>query len=122
VRTPWKGDGEWHVDFADGGGFGALALLIAFVVVATIAVSAVVTSARAGDARAAARRAAWLAVIGAASLAVFWTGVPPVLAGGAAGLAAHTRRRSAQPPTAAWVALVLAPLTIACALYLAVTG
>jgi hypothetical protein len=121
VEAPWKFAGDsWGVDFAGGGGFGALAVLVVLIVVATIVVSAVVAAARAADA--AARRALWLAVIGAVSLAVFWTGLPPVLAAGAAGLAASARRRLGRTPTAAAITFVLAGLTIAAALYLAITG
>jgi hypothetical protein len=123
VDTPWQaGSDSWDVDFAGGGGFGALAVLVAFVAVATIVVSAVVRAARAAGPTSAARRAAWLAVVGAVALAVFWTGLPPVLAAGAAGLAVSSRRRPASAPAAATAALVLAVLTIAAALFLAVTG
>lgn len=123
VQTPWKsGNDDWGVDFADGGGFGALALLVGLVLVATVVVSAVVASARAADATTAARRAAWLAAVGALSILVFWTGLPPVLAAGAAGLALHSRHRLDRTPAAASVALVLAVLTIAAAVFLAVTG
>jgi hypothetical protein len=123
VETPWKSDSDgWGVDFAGAGGFGALALLVGLVVIAAAVVSAVVGPARAAEATTAARRAAWLAVVGVLSLAVFWSGLPPVLAAGAAGLAVHSRRGLDRTPVAAAVALVLAVLTIAAAVFLALAG
>lgn len=122
AHTPWRASGSgWSVDFADGGGLGALAVLVAFVVVAAAVVSVVVAAARAAGAAAAGRRAVWLAVVGAVSLAVFWTGLPAVLAGGAAGLAVSSRRRGGTPAPAV-IAGTLAVLTLAGAVSLALVG
>ena len=123
VGTPWDTtSGGWDVDVAGGGGWAGLALLLGFVLVELVVVSAIVNAARAAEPGAAVRRAVWLAVAGAASLLVFWTGLPSVLAAGAAGLAVHARTRSARISPVATVALVLAVLTLAAALYLAFTG
>ena len=123
VGTPWKTTSSgWAIDFAGGGGWASLALLLGFVLVELVVVSAIVTAARAAEPGAAARRAVWLAVAGVASLLVFWTGLPSVLAAGAAGLAMYARNRSASTSPVATVGLVLAVLTLAGALYLAFTG
>jgi hypothetical protein len=122
VDTPWRaGSSDWGFDFADGGGLGALAVLVALVLVAAVVVSLVTAAARAAGAAAAGRRALWLAVIGVLSLGVFWTGCPAVLAGGAVGLATFARRSGVRP-AAARIAVVLAVLTVAAAVYLAVTA
>ncbi|WP_138759477.1 hypothetical protein [Modestobacter altitudinis] len=122
VDTPWRpGSPDWGFDFADGGGLGALAVLLAFVLVAAVVVSLVTAAARAAGPAAAGRRALWLAAIGVLSLGVFWTGVPAVVAGGAAGLATSARRSGGRS-MAAGIAVVLAVLTVAGAVYLAVAG
>ena len=69
-----------------------------------------------------ARRALVLAVLGAVTLAVFWTGAPAVLAGGATGLALDARRRSGRLPGSAAATVALAVLTVPAAVSLAVTG
>ena len=123
VQTPWKsGPGEWGVDVRGNGGWGGLALLVAVVAVAAVLVGLVTARARAVAPERTARRALLLAGLGVVSIVVFWTGLPPVLAGGAAGLAVAARRRLGQLPGSAATALVLAVLTVAGALYLAVTG
>jgi hypothetical protein len=122
VQTPWKSDSAWGVDFAGGGGWTTLLVLVAFVVVALLLVGFATDRARAVPPERTARRALILAVLGALTIAVFWTGVPSVLAGGAAGLALDARRRHDRFPGPAAVALVLAALTVASAVYLAFTG
>ncbi len=57
------------------------------------------------------RGALILAVVGALSLVVFWTGLPPIFAGGAALLALAARERGAETGMAS-AALVLAALTV----------
>ncbi len=123
VETPWRsGTGTWGVDFHGNGGWGGLALLVAFVAVALVLVGLATARARAVPPEHTARRALVLAVLGAATVLVFWTGVPAVLAGGAAGLAFDVRRRLGRSPATAAVALVVAVLTAAAAIGLAFTG
>ena len=123
VDTPWKsGPGEWGVDFSGGGGWGSLAALVAFVAVGAVLVGLATARGRAVAPGRAARRALVLAVLGVAAVLVFWTGLPAVLAGGAAGLAVDARRRSGRLPAPAAVALVLGVLVVVSAVWLAVTG
>ena len=123
VETPWKsGAGEWGVDTSGRGGWGGLTLLVAIVAVGTVLVGLATGRARALDSGRTARRALVLAVLGVVSIAVFWTGLPSVLAGGAAGLVLDSRRRLGRLPVAGAVALGLAVLTVAGAVYLAFAG
>lgn len=124
VDTPWRssGTGTWGVDFAGNGGWATLAVLVAFIAVALVLVGLATARARAVPAQRATRRALALAGLGALTIAVFWTGVPAVLAGGATGLALDARRRLGRLPAPAATALVLAALTVATAGWLAVTG
>ncbi len=123
VDTPWKsGPGTWGVDFSGGGGWGALALLVAMVGVATVLVGLAAARARAVAPERTARRAVVLAVLGVATVLVFWTGLPAVLAGGATGLALDARHRLGRLPAPAATALVLAVLAVVAAVWLAVTG
>ncbi len=123
VDTPWgSGPGEWGVDFTGNGGWTSLAVLVAFVAVALVLVGLATARARAVPPEHTARRALVLAVLGAATVLVFWTGVPAVLAGGAAGLALDARRRLGRLPATAVVALVVAVLTVASAVWLAFAG
>jgi len=122
VETPWKSAGEWGVDFAGKGGWGALALLVAFVGVALLVVGFATARARALAPGRTAVRALVLAVLGAVTVLVFWTGLPAVLAGGATGLAVDARRRLGRFPAAAAAALVVAALTVAAAGWLALAG
>ncbi|MCZ2860148.1 hypothetical protein [Blastococcus sp. VKM Ac-2987] len=123
AETPWKsGSGDWGIDFAGNGGWAALASIAAFVAVAVVLVGLATDRARAVPPERTARRALVLAVLGVVTLAVFWTGVPPVLAGGAAGLALDSRRRAGRLPTAAAAGGALAVLVVATALWLAFTG
>ena len=123
VDTPWKsGAGGWGVDTSGGGGWSGLALLVAIVAVAAVLVGLATSRARGVAPERAARRALVLGVLAVVTIAVFWTGLPPVLAGGAAGVAVDSRRRLGRLPAAAAVALVLAVLVVAGAAYLAFTG
>lgn len=124
VTTPWKASGpaEWGVDVRGGGGWTALAVLLLAVALVTALVGLATARARAVPPERTARRALLLAVLGVASIVVFWTGAPPVLAGGATGLALDARRRAGRLPGTAAAALVLAVLTAAAAVHLAVTG
>ena len=124
VETPWKasGPGEWGVDFGGNGGWAALAVLVALVAVALVLVGLATARARAVPAERTARRALVLAVLGVASIAVFWTGAPTVLAGGAAGLALDARRRAGRLSGTAAAAVALAVLPVVAAVSLAVSG
>ncbi len=124
VQTPWRasGPGGWGVDFGGNGGWAALAVLVTLVAVALVLVGLATARARAVPAERTARRALVLALLGVAAIAVFWTGAPTVLAGGAAGLALDARRRSGRVPSSAAAALVLSALTVVAAVWLAVTG
>lgn len=122
VGTPWKSSGEWGVDFSGGGGWGGLATLVGFVAVATVLVGLATARGRAAGPERAARSALVLAVLGAVTVLVFWTGLPAVLAGGATGLAVDSRRRLGRLTPPATAAVVLAVLTVAAAVWLAFTG
>ena len=123
VDTPWRsGPGEWGADFSGGGGWAGLATVVAFVVVATVLVGLATARGRAVPPDRTARRALVLAVLGAVAVLVFWTGLPAVLAGGATGLALDARRRLGRLPAPGAVALALAVLAVASAVWLAVTG
>jgi len=67
------------------------------------------------------RGALILAIVGVISLVVFWTGLPPVLAGGAALLALIARERGTETGMATG-ALVLAGLTVIAAAVVAFVG
>jgi hypothetical protein len=123
VETPWRsGSDSWGLDFHGNGGWGGLALLVVFVAVVLVLVGLATARARAVPPEQTARRALVLAVLGAATVLVFWTGAPAVLAGGAAGLAVDAGRRAARLPVTAAVSLTLAVLTVASAVWLALAG
>jgi len=123
VDTPWKsGPGDWGIDFAGEGGWGALAVLIAMIGVGAFLTGLATARARAVGPERAARRSLVLAALGFLTLVAFWTGLPAVLAGGATGLALDTRRRSGRTAATAAVAIGLSVLTAASAVYLAFTG
>ena len=123
VETPWRsGTGDWGVDTSGGGGWGGLAVLVAVVAVGTLLVGLATSRARGVAPELTARRALLLAALGVVTIAVFWTGLPSVLAGGAAGLVIDSRRRLGRLPAAGAVALGLAVLVVVAAVYLAFTG
>ena len=123
VGTPWKsGPGDWGVDFAGNGGWAALGLLVAMIGVGAVLTGLATARARAAAPDRAARRSLVLAALSFLTLVGFWTGLPAVLAGGATGLALDARRRSGRLPAPAAVAIGLAVLTVAAAVYLAFTG
>jgi hypothetical protein len=124
VETPWEnsGTGAWGVEFGSNGGWTALAVLVAFLVVGAFVVGLATARARAVPPERTARRALVLAGLGVLTIAVFWTGLPAILAGGSAGLALDARRRLGRLPAPAAVALTVAALTVVGAVYLAVTG
>jgi hypothetical protein len=121
VQTPVRpGADSWGVDFSGGGGFAGLAVLVAFVAVATVVVSAVARAGR--TAPHPGRRALALSVAGAASVAVFWTGLPSILAAAAAGLVLAPRDGGRLPTAVGGAVLALAALTVSFAGYLALAG
>jgi hypothetical protein len=61
------------------------------------------------------------AIVGAVSIVVFWLGLPPVIAGGAAFLALAARERNTETGMAT-AALVLAGLTVAAVTVVAFVG
>ncbi len=63
-----------------------------------------------------------IAVLGGATVVVFWTGLPAVLAGGATGLALDSRHRLGRLSSPAAAARALAVVTVAGAVWPAVTG
>jgi hypothetical protein len=67
------------------------------------------------------RGALILAIIGAVSIVLFWTGVPPVLAGGATVLALGARELGTDRGMAT-AALALAALTVVAAVVIAFVG
>ncbi|TFV72213.1 hypothetical protein E4P39_17110 [Blastococcus sp. CT_GayMR19] len=122
VQNPWKGDPVWGVDFFGNGGWAALGVTTAFVAGTLVLVGVATDRARAVPPERTSVRALVLAGLGGAAIAVFYLGIPSVLAGGAAGLALDARRRLGRFPGPAAVALPLAVLTVASAVYLAFTG
>jgi hypothetical protein len=123
LETPWKsGSDGWGVDFSQNGGWAALGVTVVIIAVALILVSLATHRARAVAPKRTAMRALALAALGMVAIAVFYLGIPSVLAFGAAGLALDARRRLDRFPAPAAIALVLAVLTVAVAVYLALTG
>lgn len=121
VRTPLNGD-TWDVS-ADRHGLGVLPLLVAFAALGSAVVFGVVV--RRAAARPAERtgpRALLLAVLGAATIVVFWTGLPVVLAAGAAVLARSSHARTGRWSPPAVTAAVLAGVTLLMAGWLAFVG
>jgi hypothetical protein len=123
AETPWKSDsGGWGVDFSGNGGWAALGVTVAFIAAALVLVGLATDRARAVAPDRIGIRALILAGLGVVSIAVFYLGIPPVLAAGATGLALDARRRSGRFPASAAIALVLAVLTVGTAVYLAFAG
>lgn len=124
VDTPFKASGarRWALT-TEGEGIGELLLLVAFAALGAAVVFGVVVARglrRAPEGTA--RVALAVAVVGLLSLAVFWTGLPAILAAGAAVLALDARNRLGRAPAAVGVALGLAVLTVVGAIWLALSG
>lgn len=124
LDTPYHlmGAKRWGLNFTNRTA-GELVILIGFAVVGTAAVFGVVV--RAGLRREPQRIAVYslvLALIGAASLLAFWSGLPAILAVGSAVMALSARRRLGRLPAPAALALVAAALTVVAAIGLAFTG
>jgi len=121
VRTPLNGD-TWDVSTSHHG-LGVLPLLVAFAALGSAVVFGVVV--RRAAARPAERtglRALLVAVLGAATIVVFWTGLPVILAAGAAVLARSSHTRTGRWSPRAVTAAVLAGVTLLMAGWLAFAG
>jgi hypothetical protein len=122
VHTPYKakGPGEWGLSTQD---LNQVPLLLGFAIVGAAVVFGVVV---ARGLRTAPQRTAWrsliVAGVGVVAIAVFWTGLPVILAAGATTLALDARHRLGRLPGTAIVALVLATLITVSAVWLAFTG
>lgn len=124
VDNPLKKQGNraWSIA-TEGHGPAELALLVAFALAGALVVFGVVVTR--GLRRDAARTARWslaAAVAGFLSLAVFWAGLPVILAAGSAVLGLSTRERTGRLPLPAAAALALSALTAVSAVWLALAG
>lgn len=122
LSTPYKakGPGEWGLSTHD---LNQVPLLIGFAAAgAAVAFGVVVARGLCTAPRRTAQRSLLLAAVGVLSMALFWTGLPVILAAGAATLALDARRRLGRLPGTATAALVLAALITVAAVWLAFTG
>ncbi|WP_329251702.1 hypothetical protein OG223_22975 [Streptomyces sp. NBC_01478] len=121
VSTPLNGD-TWDVSTSHHG-LGDLPLLVAFAVLGSAVVFGVaVRRAAARPAERTGLRALLVAVLGAATTVVFWTGLPVILAAGAAVLARSSHARTGRWSPPAVTAAVLAGVTLLMAGWLALAG
>jgi hypothetical protein len=124
LDTPWKAQGakEWALT-ADQHGAAGVLISLGFVALGLgVVFGVVVTRGLASAEQAERRRALALAIAGALSLAVFWTGLPVILAAGATVLALDARTRLGRTPATAVITLLLAALTTVAAAALALVG
>jgi hypothetical protein len=122
VHTPYKakGPGEWALSTQD---LNQVPLLVGFAIVGAAVMFGVVVARGLRTApQRTARRSLIVASVGVVSIAVFWTGLPVILAAGAATLALDARHRLGRLPGTAIAALVLAALITVSAISLAFTG
>ena len=122
VHTPYKakGPGEWGLSTHD---LNQVPLLLGFAIVGAAVVFGVVVARGLRTApQRTARRSLIVAGVGVVSIAVFWTGLPVILAAGAATLAMDARHRLGRLPGTAIAALILAGLITVSAVWLAFTG
>jgi hypothetical protein len=125
LDTPYKaeGSGEWGLTTTAAQDLDQLPLLVGFAIVgAAVVFGVVVARALRVPPQQTARRSLIVAGVGVVSIVVFWTGLPVVLAAGAATLALDTRRRLGRLPGSGTAALVLAALTTVTAIWLAFAG
>jgi hypothetical protein len=121
LDTPYKakGSGEWGLSTQD---LNQVPLLVGFAIVGVAVVFGVVVARGLRTApQRTARRSLIVAGVGVVSIAVFWTGLPVVLAA-AATLALDARRRLGRLSGTAIAALALAALITVSAVWLAFTG
>jgi hypothetical protein len=122
VHTPYKakGPGEWGLSTQD---LNQVPLLVGFAIIGAAVVFGVVVARGLRTApQKSARRSLIVASVGVVSIAVFWTGLPVILAASAATLALDARHRLGRLPGTAIAALVLAGLITVSAVSLAFTG
>jgi hypothetical protein len=124
VDTPWKADGSKKWAFTSGQhGLGGLLVSVAFVAAGLAVVFGVlVFRGRNTKPAVEARLALALACTGVLSLAVFWTGMPVILASGATVLALHSRAVTGRTPATAAATVALAAIAAVIALTLALVG
>jgi hypothetical protein len=122
LETPYKakGSGEWGLSTQD---LNQVPLLVGFAAVGAAVVFGVVVARGLRTApQQTARRSLIVAGVGVVSIVVFWTGLPVILAAGAATLALDARRRLGRLPGTAIAAMVMAALITVAAVWLAFTG
>ena len=108
-------------DNEDGGGsVGEYLVVIGIIAVATAIVFGLVVRTASGDG--AGTRALVLALVGLLSSAVFWAGLPSVLAAGAVACALVARDQLGQMPRRATAAVAIAVLTAGLAIVAAIAG
>ncbi len=125
VTTPFRayGPGEWGLTTTAAQDLDQLPLLVGFAIVGVAVVFGVVVARGLRVApQQTARRSLIVASVGILSMVALWTGLPVVLAAGAATLALDARRRLGRLPGTGTAALVLAALTTMTAVWLAFTG
>jgi hypothetical protein len=125
LDTPFRayGPGEWGLTTTASQDLDQLPLLVAFALVGAAVVFGVVVARGLRVApQQTARRSLIVAGVGVLSMVAFWTGLPVVLAAGAATLALDARRRLGRLPGTGTAALVLAALITVTAIWLAFTG
>jgi hypothetical protein len=125
LDTPYKakGSGEWGLITTATQDLDQLPGVVGFAIVgAAVVFGVVVARGLRVLPQQTARRSLIVAGVGVVSIVVFWTGLPVVLAAGAASLALDTRRRLGRLPGSGSAALVLAALTTMTAIWLAFAG
>jgi hypothetical protein len=127
LDTPYKakGSGEWGLTTMAAQDLDQLPGLVGFAIVgAAVVFGVVVTRGLRVAPEQTARRSLSLVVagVGVVSIVVFWTGLPVILAAGAAALALDARRRLGRLPGTGTAALVLAALITVTAVGLAFAG
>jgi hypothetical protein len=122
--TPYHvmGPKRWGLNFTDRH-IGEFLILIGFAVLGAAVIFGVVvrTSLRREPDRTA-RYSLIVAIIGAGSLLVFWSGLPAILAAGAVIMADDARTRLGRAPKSAVIAMGIAALTVIAAVWIAFTG
>ena len=124
LDTPYHvmGPERWGLNFTNRH-IGEFLLLIGFAAAGAAVIFGVIV--RSGLQRAPERTAVYsliVAILGAISLIVAWSGLPSILAAGAAVMAYDARTRLGRTPPSAAVAMVIAALTVAMAILIAFTG
>jgi hypothetical protein len=124
LDTPWKkqGNQEWALT-SDHESIAGLLVSLGFVAVGLAVVFGVLVAR--GLRGATGSEIGWslaLAVTGVLSAVVFWTGLPVILAAGAVVLGLDSRARLGRTPPTTWIVGVLAVLTTAAAVGLALVG